>query len=291
MREAELQSLRQVYARKIVASANASGDARLEAAFAAVHREDFLGSPPWRPIDTGRGSRSAPVSDPACVYQDVLFPLSLARGVNNGSPSLHARLMHALAPQPGQTIVHLGAGTGYYSAILSELVGPEGQVAAIEIDPLLADKARTCLADRQNIRVMAADAGLWPEEATDRIYVSFAGSAPMPLWIERLAPGARLVLPLGVPDADYGFPRFSHGEAFMFERRQEGFSASRLCSVAFVQGEGLTQPGNRGDLERLRQALSSPGADAVRSLVWGREADERRCWFWSPQWSLCYDPV
>ena len=147
MREAELQSLRQVYARKIVASANASGDARLEAAFAAVHREDFLGSPPWRPIDTGRGYRSAPVSDPACVYQDVLFPLSLARGVNNGSPSLHARLMHALAPQPGQTIVHLGAGTGYYSAILSELVGPEGQVAAIEIDPLLAEKARTCLAD------------------------------------------------------------------------------------------------------------------------------------------------
>src|SRR5262249_52302538 len=159
---------------------------------------------------------------------------------------------------------------------------------AVEIDPVLAEKARGCLAGRNNITVTVADAGLWPKAATDRVYVSFAVSAPMPPWIERLKENGRLVLPLGVPERDN--PRLSHGEAFLFERRAAGFRASRLCSVAFVHGEGLTQPGNREDVERLRHALVVPGADAVRSLVWGRAADERRCWFRSRQWSLCYDP-
>lgn len=290
MREADLQSLRRTYARNVLATADAGGDAALEAAFATIHREDFLGSPPWRPIERGWESGYCSQEDLAGVYRDVLFPLSIGRGVNNGSPSLHARLIHALAPEPGQSVVHLGAGTGYYSAILAELVGPEGHLAAIEIDPALAERAEACLGDRPNVAVVVADAGLWPETAVNRIYVSFAVSAPMPPWIERLAPGGRLVLPLGVPDSDWN-PRFSHGEAFLFERRAEGFAASRLCSVAFVHGEGLTQSHDRGEIERLRAALRSPGADAVRSLIWGEAAGDRRCWFRSPAWSLCYDPV
>lgn len=290
MREAELQSLRQTYARKVLSTGGASGDAALEAAFATVHREDFLGSPPWQPIERGRGFGWASGSDLAGVYQDVLFPLSIARGVNNGSPSLHARMIHALQPRPGQNIVHLGAGTGYYSAILAELVGPHGHVDAIEIDPVLAGRAKTCLASRTNVTVTAADAGLWPETAVDRVYVSFAVSAPLPAWIERLEPDGRLVLPLGVPDTEWN-PRFSHGEAFLFERQPKGFAAKWLCSVAFVHGEGLTQPADRGEVQRLRTALQTPGVEAVRSLIWGRATDERRCWFRSATWGLCYDPI
>ena len=62
--------------------------------------------------------------DPARLYDDVLVAIDLARGINNGQPSLHALAMEALAPAGGETVIHIGAGAGYYSAILAELVGP-----------------------------------------------------------------------------------------------------------------------------------------------------------------------
>jgi len=67
---------------------------------------------------------------------------SRQRGVNNRSPSLDAKLIEALGPTPGGHIVHVGAGAGYYSAILAELVGPSGRVTAVEFDAALVERAR-----------------------------------------------------------------------------------------------------------------------------------------------------
>ena len=50
--------------------------------------------------------------------------LSEASKINNGQPVLHAVGLSALNPQPGEMAVHIGAGTGYYTAILARLVGP-----------------------------------------------------------------------------------------------------------------------------------------------------------------------
>ncbi|WP_309086645.1 SAM-dependent methyltransferase [Chelativorans sp.] len=142
MEERELEIIRAAFARQMVAVAGVAENAALEAAFRAVRREDFLGSKPWAIIDFEKGRRPLPSNDPVYAYQDVVIVLSGERGVNNGSPSLHARMLTALAPEPGQTVVHLGAGTGYYSAILSHLVGPTGKVIAVEIDPRLARKRK-----------------------------------------------------------------------------------------------------------------------------------------------------
>ena len=68
----------------------------------------------------------------------MLVVLDPARGLNNGSPSLHALMLHHLAVRPGDRVLHVGAGAGYYSAMLAELAGPEGSVIAIEYDPRLA---------------------------------------------------------------------------------------------------------------------------------------------------------
>jgi protein-L-isoaspartate(D-aspartate) O-methyltransferase len=76
------------------------------------------------------------------VYQDMLFALASQRGVNNGSPSLHARCLHALSLREGERVAHIGAGTGYYTALIAHLVGAEGHVLAVEFDPALADLAR-----------------------------------------------------------------------------------------------------------------------------------------------------
>ena len=76
------------------------------------------------------------------------------RGVNNGSPSLHAGWLHALSLRDGERVAHVGAGTGYYTAILAELVGRKGRVLAIEFDPALTEAARANLADRPNVTVI-----------------------------------------------------------------------------------------------------------------------------------------
>jgi protein-L-isoaspartate(D-aspartate) O-methyltransferase len=81
----------------------------------------FLPLGPWFiAMPAGRCIKT-PSADPVYVYQDVLVAIDKDREINNGQPSFHARIMRWLAPEPGQTIVHIGAGTGYYSAILAML--------------------------------------------------------------------------------------------------------------------------------------------------------------------------
>lgn len=294
MAEDEADIVRAAYARQILAVAGVAGNGALETAFGTVRRERFLGSEPWTITDLTGAPTTLPSNDPVYAYQDVLFVLSSGRGVNNGRPSLHARLLDALSPQPGQTVVHLGAGTGYYSAILAQLVGPEGRVIAVEIDELLARTARAALGDLPNVDVIVDDAAAWPRKAVDRIYVNFAVSAPQERWLDHLAPGGRLVFPLGVPGEPSrpAGPRFSqHGAAFLIERKRAGFGASHICAAYFVHAEGSGGTTDAAEHERLQNAFRRSGAEFVRSLIWQQPADPARCWVSSPQWSLSYDPV
>ena len=110
----KLADLRRVYARQMLALAGALADTHLENAFAAVPRESFLGSGPWRIMTPWSPYATVPEQDPALIYQDVVVALDEARGINNGSPSLHAHWMHLAAPRPGERVAHIGAGAGYY---------------------------------------------------------------------------------------------------------------------------------------------------------------------------------
>jgi protein-L-isoaspartate(D-aspartate) O-methyltransferase len=168
--------------------------------------------------------------------QDLVVALDPARGVNNGSPSLHAKLLEALGPKPGEHIVHVGAGAGYYSAILAELVGPTGRVTAVEFDAALAERAKTFLSGRGNVRVVHGDGARWPETATDGVYVNFAVSRPADRWIEGLSLGGRLVLPLGVPGPqrpNSGGRHSDRGAALRIERRGDAYAA-RAVSTAYL---------------------------------------------------------
>jgi protein-L-isoaspartate(D-aspartate) O-methyltransferase len=293
MTKEELAIVRAAFAQQILAVAGVAGNAELEQAFRVVRREDFLGSEPWKIIDFTRAPANLPANDPVFAYQDILFILSSWRGVNNGSPTLHARLLNALAPKRGQTVVHLGAGTGYYSAILAHLVGPQGHVIAVEIDEVLARTARAALQPFPNVEVIVDDAFAWPKEKADCIYVNFAVLAPHETWIDQLATGGNLIVPLGVPGAPLrpSGPRFSqHGAAFLIERRKAGFSALHICPAFFVHAEGHPAT-DKTDHERLLNAFRSSGAESVRSLIWGCSTDSARCWIAGPRWSLSYDPV
>src|SRR3954469_19233795 len=99
-------------------------------AFAAVPRERFGGPGPWRirdPTDLS-SYRTTADADPRHLYHDVLVALHEARRLNNSQPHLWAALYAPLRLAAGPHVVHAGAGTGYYSAVLAEIVGREGRV-------------------------------------------------------------------------------------------------------------------------------------------------------------------
>ena len=125
-------------------------------AFATVPREQFLDAGPWT-LKTGQGRVETPDADPAHIYHDVLVPLDEAKDLNNGSPSLWAELFDALDIQTGESIIHIGVGRGYYTAILAELTGPSGHVTGIEIEPRLALLARGALAGWTQIDLIEGD--------------------------------------------------------------------------------------------------------------------------------------
>ena len=66
------------------------------------------------------------------------------RNLNNGQPSLHAALIAAAAPQPREHVVHVGAGVGYYTSILAELVGGHCQVKRGWYPPAVGGAAVQC---------------------------------------------------------------------------------------------------------------------------------------------------
>ena len=62
--------------------------------------------------------------------------------------------LDALELQPGEHVVHVGCGTGYYSAVMAEVVGPRGRVTAYEVDARLAELARANLRDWPHVEVV-----------------------------------------------------------------------------------------------------------------------------------------
>jgi protein-L-isoaspartate(D-aspartate) O-methyltransferase len=135
-----LDAIRRAYAEEVRAVAHLESQALVDA-FARVPRERFLGPGPWqigRPLDRGGPYRPTADGDPRHVYHDVLVGLDPDRQLNNGQPSALARWIEAAALAPGDAVLHIGCGVGYYTAILAELVGPHGRVVGREIDPALA---------------------------------------------------------------------------------------------------------------------------------------------------------
>lgn len=286
----DLAELRRVYARQILALANASADKPLEDAFAAVPRETFLGEGKWRIMTPWSPYTLLHERDPALIYQDVVVALDEARGINNGSPALHAYWLHVAAPRPGERVAHIGAGAGYYSAILAELVGEQGTVTAVEYDSGRAESAARNLADRRNVEVMRDDGRAWPRAPTDVVYINFAVTRPAAAWIENLAIGGRLIFPLGVPREGPGIRHGLNARALLIERRPNGYTAVALPPVAIVFAEGTDLLSDEG-VRTLRDRLPKSGWEKVRSLIWKEAIDNQQCWLRGDGWALSLDEV
>jgi protein-L-isoaspartate(D-aspartate) O-methyltransferase len=289
----DLSVLRRIYARQLLARAGIDRNEALSEAFAAVPREAFLGSPPWELIPAYFSPKGLTTDDPALLYQDLLVRLQGHRSVNNGCPALHAALLHAVNVQPGEQIAHIGAGAGYYTAVLAHLAGPAGHVTAVEFDAELAERARAALAGYANVSVVHDDGSKWPQQQADVVYVNFGAGRPASPWIENLAQGGRLLFPLSAvasaPAQKKGEGEIGQGPALLVTRVKDGFAARSLGPVAFVRAEGVLAVPDEEN-ERLLATIQKRTARLIRRLEWREPvAAPERYWHIGSGWALGYD--
>jgi protein-L-isoaspartate(D-aspartate) O-methyltransferase len=286
-RQAELSIIRAAYAKQVLAAAGVN-DARLHAAFSATRREDFVGPGPWPILRWLRDYVLTPDADPVYLYTDDLIGILPERRINNGQPSLHAHLIHRASPAAGESIVHIGTGTGYYTAILAHLAGSRGRVTGIEYDSELAARAKANLAAQPNVQIVEGDGALVAFEEADVIYVNAGCTRPAESWLDRLADGGRLILPM---TSDQGFGAKSPertataGAVFRIERRGQDYFASWISPVAIFPCAG-----SRDEVpERaLADAFASGGWQQVTRLYRDQEIPEERCWLRGSGWCLAY---
>ncbi|MBZ9653981.1 protein-L-isoaspartate O-methyltransferase family protein [Phyllobacterium lublinensis] len=283
----KLAAVRRAYAKQILASVGVE-DARIEQAFAQVPREDFLGPGPWPISRFGLGYVYSPSADPAYIYTDDLVGIAPERHINNGEPSLHAHLLWYAQIAEGEHVVHVGTGTGYYTAIMAYLAGTSGHVTGIELEPDLAARARSYLAAHVNVEIVEGDGTAVPFAPADVIYVNAGATRLGNIWLDRLKDGGRLLLPLTTDDgySMLGRGNRPRGAVFLITREGDGFSARSVSGVAIYPCAGMRDA-------QSEQALASAFADAdlrrVSRLYRTDDIPDERCWLKGDGWCLAYD--
>jgi protein-L-isoaspartate(D-aspartate) O-methyltransferase len=195
-------------------------------------------------------------------------------------PGAHAYWLSGAGVREGETVLQIGAGTGYYTAILSELAGPDGRVYAYEIDERLAALARDNLKGIATVELRERSGIASDLPDVDVIYVCAGAAQPATEWLAALRPGGRLVFPLA--------PEGMLGGMLMVTRPEQGaaWPAKFLSRAQFIGCAGL-QDADAG--KRLAEAFAR-GWESVQSLRRGDAPDES-CWFAGDGWWLSTAPA
>jgi protein-L-isoaspartate(D-aspartate) O-methyltransferase len=276
-----LEKARRWYAEELRFTAGVHSRAVIEA-FSTVPREPFVGSGPWRikspfgRIAPGEQYWTTEDADPRHVYHDVLIALDEARGINNGQPSLWAGLFDQLGVTAGERALHLGCGTGYYTAIAAELVGANGRVAGIEIDPGLAGRARAVLRRWPQVSVANADGSSAPLDPADVIIASAGATHPLPGWLDALNPGGRLLMPMTAGN-QWG------GMLLVTRQAADAYAARFLGPAGFIEFSGARAP---KIARRLAAAFRRDRGVPVQSLRRAPDEPDETCWLAGDGWWL-----
>jgi protein-L-isoaspartate(D-aspartate) O-methyltransferase len=194
--------------------------ASVEEAFRAVPRHYFL---PDEPLER--------------VYSDVAIAVKKTddnRWTSSSSqPSMMAIMLEQLDLQPGQKVLEIGAGSGYNAALMAKMVGPEGHVVTMDIQPDLVERARAHMDSTgftQVATVTGDGASGFPENAPyDRIILTVSSWVIVPAWRDQLAEGGRLVLPLDLDRIQ---------KSVAFERRGDELVSLSVFSCGFMSLQG-----------------------------------------------------
>lgn len=226
----------------------------------------------------------APEEPLPCAYatETILQPKRDECGVATSMISpvdIQAMMLDQARLSPGMRVLEIGSG-GYNAALLAELVGNTGQVTTVDIDPDVIDHTRRCLdtARYEQVQTFVADAaeGL-PEHAPyDGIIATTSTADIPPAWIEQLATGGRLVVPLRMRGLT---------KSVALERRENHLASTEYELCSFVPMQGRASPNEQWipldrndvglrldqrqqvDVERLRRALSQPRQEAWSTVT------------------------
>jgi protein-L-isoaspartate(D-aspartate) O-methyltransferase len=168
-------------------------------------------------------------------------------GQTISGPQLVARMTQAIDPQPNQRILEIGTGSGYQSAVLSEL---SNYVYTIEIVPQLAQKddaLYTKLAkdypEYANIKRKNADGYYgWAEYAPfDRIIVTAGIDHVPPDLLSQLAPGGIMVIPIGPPSGQtiLKITKKVLADGSVTFTREDIYHGKKVIFVPFTAGQGI----------------------------------------------------
>lgn len=272
----DVEQARRAYAERLRVSARLKSKALIDA-LARVPREHFLGPGPWQIVDPGTAASfkysTTPDANPRHVYADVLVAIDVSRGLNNGQPSGLASWIDALELRSGERVMHIGCGTGYYTAILAEIVGPTGFVIGIDIDVQLAHLARQNLAGYNHVEVWYGDDVPFKPESTDAVFVNAGATHPLPAWLDVLALGGRLLIPLTAT----GPEGFSTGGMFLLTRTRAGFAARCVSGVAIYPCIGVRDSDLNLELWRRRGTERQ-----VHSFRRDAHKPDTTCWLHTP---------
>lgn len=166
------------------------------------------------------------------AYEDRPLPIGGDQTISQ--PYVVAIMVEALEIQPTDHVLEVGAGSGYAAAILSLLAR---DVVAVERLPTLATAAAAILAELgyTNVRIVAGDGsmGMADDAPFDAICVSASAPAVPPALVEQLAPGGRMIVPVGPSDhQDLVRVRRLEGD----QVREERFGAVRFVPLLGEQG-------------------------------------------------------
>ena len=171
--------------------------------------------------------RSQFVPEGSELYAWENRPLPIGYGQTISQPFIVALMTDLLDLEPVHRVLEIGTGSGYQAAVLATLVA---SVHTIEIVPELAASAaaRLKLLGYPNVQVRAGDGWHgWPEAAPfDRIIVTAVGEEIPPRLLEQLAPGGRMVMPIG--------PRYGGQNLTVIDKTPDGVTTEQVLPVQFV---------------------------------------------------------
>jgi protein-L-isoaspartate(D-aspartate) O-methyltransferase len=185
-------------------------------AFRAVPREEFL----------------------ADDYRDLAYgdhPLPIEAGQTISQPYIVALMIRAAEIRPGDRVLEVGAGSGYAAAVMSRIAA---EVVAVERQGELVRIASERLArlGYDNVRIVEGDGTRgWEAGAPyDAILAAASGSHVPPAWLDQLADGGRIVLPVGDPGAVQKLLKVTKGPAGKLI--QEDLGAVRFVPLIGEEG-------------------------------------------------------
>jgi len=260
---------------------------RLVDAFAAVRRECFLPPGPWIVLADAAFGMSLPPTrltadaDPARVYHNIAVAIDPSRHLFNGQPGTVGLWIDALDLAPGARVLHVGCGLGYFTALMAHCVGATGNVIAYEVDEALATGARRKLAALPQVDVRHGDASQLDAVPFDAILVNAGVTHPLPEWLDALAPGGRMILPLTTSMGAAG-STLGKGLVFLLAN-DEGATlrAQAMAVVAIYSAVGLRDQSMNDALGKT--IMAGPTAwQGVKHLRRDTHPPDGSCWFQIP---------